>query len=235
MWRFRRFPNGAIMRINRFCAVAFGLSMMLGAQANAATYSESFDTPSLNSPPSIQYGPDTFSYNTNAVGPVVIPNFTFVGFSGIEQNGSYGVFPNATSGTQAAFLQSYLFAGSEIVWALSGLTIGNTYKLSFDAVGSLIIPAETFTVSALGATPVSYTPGSAYTTYTLSFTPSTSSGNIDFLATVLASNQASAIDSLSVTATPLPSTWLMLLSGFVGLGFFAYRGTKKNSAALAAA
>jgi hypothetical protein len=36
-------------------------------------------------------------------------------------------------------------------------------------------------------------------------------------------------------STPLPSTWLMLLSGFVGLGFFAYRGTKKNAAALAAA
>jgi len=26
----------------------------------------------------------------------------------------------------------------------------------------------------------------------------------------------------------------MLLSGFVGLGFFAYRGSKKNTAALAA-
>lgn len=36
------------------------------------------------------------------------------------------------------------------------------------------------------------------------------------------------------TATPLPSTWLMLLSGFVGLGFFAYRGTKKHAAAIAA-
>jgi hypothetical protein len=36
-------------------------------------------------------------------------------------------------------------------------------------------------------------------------------------------------------ATPLPSTWMMLLSGFVGLGFFAYRGTKKRTAALAAA
>jgi hypothetical protein len=34
--------------------------------------------------------------------------------------------------------------------------------------------------------------------------------------------------------TPLPSTWLMLLSGFVGLGFFAYRGTKRNAAAIAA-
>jgi hypothetical protein len=30
-----------------------------------------------------------------------------------------------------------------------------------------------------------------------------------------------------LVATPLPSTWLMLLSGFVGLGYFAYRGSKK--------
>jgi hypothetical protein len=39
----------------------------------------------------------------------------------------------------------------------------------------------------------------------------------------------------TTSATPLPSTWLMLLSGFVGLGFLAYRRTKKNAAALAAA
>ena len=38
----------------------------------------------------------------------------------------------------------------------------------------------------------------------------------------------------SVSATPLPSTWLMLLTGFVGFGFLAYRGTKKGSAAFAA-
>jgi hypothetical protein len=37
-----------------------------------------------------------------------------------------------------------------------------------------------------------------------------------------------------LTATPLPSTWTMLIAGFVGLAFFAYRGTKKNAAALAA-
>lgn len=44
-------------------------------------------------------------------------------------------------------------------------------------------------------------------------------------------------DSLTVnslTVTPLPSTWLMMLSGFVGLGFFAYRGRKKNAALSAA-
>ena len=35
--------------------------------------------------------------------------------------------------------------------------------------------------------------------------------------------------------TPLPSTWTMLIAGFVGLGFLAYRRTKKNTAAFAAA
>ncbi len=35
--------------------------------------------------------------------------------------------------------------------------------------------------------------------------------------------------------TPLPPTWTMLITGFLGLGFFACRGTKKNAAAPAAA
>jgi len=35
------------------------------------------------------------------------------------------------------------------------------------------------------------------------------------------------------TPTPLPPTWTMLLGGFAGLGFFAYRGTKNRSAAVA--
>ena len=38
-------------------------------------------------------------------------------------------------------------------------------------------------------------------------------------------------DNFTLTQTPLPSTWTMMLLGFVGLGFFVYRGTKKNSAA----
>jgi hypothetical protein len=36
-----------------------------------------------------------------------------------------------------------------------------------------------------------------------------------------------------IGATPLPSTWFMLLSGLVGLAFFIYRGSKRGSAALA--
>ncbi len=40
--------------------------------------------------------------------------------------------------------------------------------------------------------------------------------------------------TVGVAAAPLPSTWTMLLIGFAGLGFFAYRGTKDRSAAAAA-
>jgi hypothetical protein len=43
------------------------------------------------------------------------------------------------------------------------------------------------------------------------------------------------LDDVSLTATPLPSTWTMLIAGFLGLGFVAYRGAKKNASALATA
>ena len=42
-------------------------------------------------------------------------------------------------------------------------------------------------------------------------------------------------DPATVTATPLPSTFTMLMAGFVALGFLAYRGSRKNPAAIAAA
>jgi hypothetical protein len=60
------------------------------------------------------------------------------------------------------------------------------------------------------------------------------SGSIDpFFTTTATGGQFEF--SPGVSATPLPSTWVMLLGGFVGLGFFAYRGSMKDSSALAAA
>ena len=195
--------------------------------ARAVIISASFETPALNSP-GIQYGPDEFSYNTNATGAVVIPGFAFNGFSGIINNGSAGVFPDTTFGTQAAFLQGYVGSGSEIVWSISGLTPG-TYTLSFNEVGSLIVPAETFSVSAFGSSPVSFTPGSSYTTQTLSFVASASSGDIDFVGVAVNGNQASAIDNLIVAPVPEPSTWAMMILGFAGVGFMAYRRRNKTT------
>jgi hypothetical protein len=42
-----------------------------------------------------------------------------------------------------------------------------------------------------------------------------------------------ALGSFEVAPTPLPSTWFMLLSGLLGLGYFAYCGTKKIAVATA--
>ncbi len=47
-------------------------------------------------------------------------------------------------------------------------------------------------------------------------------GNVSFAPTFLPS-------------TPLPSSWLMLFSGLLVLGYFAYRGSKKSGPAIAAA
>lgn len=51
---------------------------------------------------------------------------------------------------------------------------------------------------------------------------------------LLAVDSSGDFAQFSSSATPLPSTWLMLLSGFIGFGFLAYRGTK-NCIALATA
>lgn len=41
-------------------------------------------------------------------------------------------------------------------------------------------------------------------------------------------------ETTSIAETPLPSAWTMLLAGFIGFGFLAYRGTKKSTALAAA-
>lgn len=44
-----------------------------------------------------------------------------------------------------------------------------------------------------------------------------------------------SIESLGPVATPLPSTWTMLIAGFAGLGYLAFRSTRKSSGAPAMA
>jgi len=51
-----------------------------------------------------------------------------------------------------------------------------------------------------------------------------------------ASTPAFEVDNIaSTSAVPEPATWAMMLIGFAGIGFVAYRRTKKSAAALAAA
>jgi len=45
---------------------------------------------------------------------------------------------------------------------------------------------------------------------------------------------AGEAEVVSSTVTPLPPTWIMLLTGFAGVGFFYYRARKKNGGLAAA-
>ena len=63
-----------------------------------------------------------------------------------------------------------------------------------------------------------------------------STNTLQFVGTVPADNTA-FLDEVSVTTvtpTPLPATWTMMLIGFFGFSFFAFRGMKNRSVALAA-
>jgi hypothetical protein len=89
-----------------------------------------------------------------------------------------------------------------------------------------------------GATLV-WTSGTIAPTGTPVFLASGYSGLVTQVDVVSTSPQYFVMDDVTynanLSATPLPSTWTMLIAGFIGLGFFASRRTKKGSAAIAAA
>jgi hypothetical protein len=168
-----------------------------------------------------------------------IPGWTNGGFSGQFQPGSFfgnfAYFNSVPDGFTVAYAN-----GGLISQTLGTTTVaGDTYTLQV-AVGlrsdgnfspsivSLILGSNTFV--ATGSIP---TAGN-WSIYTATGTAS-------------ASGQAIAIDlfstgggqgdydnvQLSASATPLPSTWMMLLAGFVGLGFLAFGKSKRGDVAVA--
>jgi hypothetical protein len=212
-------------------AALLGATLVSASTASAAVIrTASFETPILNAG-GIQYGPDeAATYNTNAVGPVVIPNFTFSGFSGIIKNGASGVFPDTSFGTQAAFLQSYNGTGSTISWAINGLTVGQTYTLSFYdvAASAAIAPGENFTVSAFGSAALPYTPIASYRMDSFDFVASSSSGSIDFTGlTIPTGNFATAIDNIQISTIPEPVTLSLFGIGLAGAAAMRRRRTKQ--------
>jgi hypothetical protein len=125
---------------------------------------------------------------------------------------------------------------------VGGLTVGKSYQLSFYWAGAELSNRTGYqTIQLTGslggdpfATPVydntnpAGTPGSfsGWSLQTFDFTANSASEVLSFLA--VGSPAANLppfalLDGVSLTAVPEPSTWAMMLAGFGGLGFAAFR------------
>jgi hypothetical protein len=140
------------------------------------------------------------------------------------------------SGTYAAQIAGFSLAPDTLSQTVSD-TAGQAYDLSFSRFIGDGDPTVSMTVTWGGATIFSeLNPGAANSNVYQTFSFGVVGTGSDTLVFTTANDPSfTYLDDVSLTATPLPPTWTMLIAGFVGLGFFAYRGTKKNGTPSAAA
>ena len=119
-----------------------------------------------------------------------------------------------------------------------------TYTLTFDLAGNVVGPAygdpnpKTTDIS-LGSwnkdITLNYNDPLASYSYTFYTTGGSLAFSMEQNGNANIGNLLDNVTLSTVSTTPLPSTWTMLIAGFVGLGFLAFRGTKKGAVAIAAA
>jgi PEP-CTERM motif len=115
-----------------------------------------------------------------------------------------------------------------------------TYTLAFDLGGNAVGDVSKTTIVSLGSFSRSITLASNDPLQQFSFSFTTSGGNLSFADLAGGfGNVGNILDNVSlesaapepnvnlVSAVPEPSAWAMLLLGFAGIGFMAYRGKSK--------
>ena len=218
-------------------ASAFAISA-LNQPADAMT-ATSFETPVVSN--GYEYSSNSpFAGPNGNFGPTTADGVTFYGMSGIQANGSAWGFTTAPDGNQTAFLQSYSGEPDSpgyITFTSDSLTAGLTYDLLFDVESR---PQQDgglpYTVTANGNSTIFGTPSTlAWTQEILVFDAIAGSNSFEIAINPLANpgDNSIGVDAISITATPLPSTWTLLIAGFAGLAFFAYRRNKGSPVCLA--
>jgi hypothetical protein len=107
------------------------------------------------------------------------------------------------------------------IQSIKSLALG-TYTVTFELSGNQRgFPQQTTTV-AIGNQSFTITPtDNAYHLETLTFVDA--SGQLSFTDSGPSNQQGNLLDDVVVTAVPEPSTWAMMILGFLGLGLVTYR------------
>lgn len=122
-------------------------------------------------------------------------------------------------------------------------TVGQTYQVSFLIAGnpdgpppskSLVVFGTDFNTSfpfPLGSNSRS---SMGWTAESFTFVASGNSETITFGSNLVNNSTAygPALDLVNISAVPEISTWIMMLLGFAGIGFFAHRRSQKLAAAI---
>jgi hypothetical protein len=177
--------------------------------------------------PSVDYsgaGPQTFGPGITWTSSYSNANFGWTGYYGFVGNGFWSGTPMAGTNSPTAFM-NYTFSTpisaflSEVNWAPGYSNGANIFMSAFDSSNALI---ETFQFANGSSNLVS--PG-----YYGFQEDSSSIARIEFSGGYIGDRNISIS-----SAVPEPSTWAMLILGFAGVGFMAYR-RRNNTAMLRAA
>jgi choice-of-anchor C domain-containing protein len=200
--------------------------VLIAASANA--------TPFVNG--SFESGADPGSFIALNGGDSSIDGWTVgEGANSVDYIGSYW---SASDGTRSIDLNG-LVPGS--ISQTFDVVSGQAYRVSFDLAGNpaggpqfktldstadltLFSPAP-FDVSNTNLTNM------GWINYSFLFTATSNSETLTFTSTTTGNSGNStyptafgpALDNVTIAAVPEPSTWAMMLLGFLGLGFVAYR------------
>jgi len=133
-------------------------------------------------------------------GPAVA-GVTFLGYSGVQANGSAWGFQGAPDGTQTAFVQAYNGGGGSIALAVTGLVAGASYRIGFSLArrttyGGVATVDVVFDQVALG----SFAPPSgAFTAFaTPAFTAAGASGRLVFSVPPAQGDSSAAVDRVTI-------------------------------------
>jgi choice-of-anchor C domain-containing protein len=146
--------------------------------------------------------------------------------------------PNFPTGTNGSVDLDGLSPGA-ISQDISGLTAGKTYTLTFSLSGNPDgAPATKSLDVSIGSVAndnFTYTTGAnthsnmMYTLESLTFVAG-ASNTLSFASQDTASPFGPDIGGVSIEAVPEPSTWAMMVLGFAGLGYAAFRRNSKGRA-----
>ncbi len=207
------------MKALPLATVAVAALLAVTASANAGVVITSIED-------GLAYAPSFVPATTLTFDAVTPVGFTFAG-TGAVVTGSKAGYYMAPAGDTSNYLSTNVKGGkgSETIMFGTTETRLGLYWGSVDKFNTLTFLLDGVTVGTFTGSQITSTfdkNGNSGVSAYVNF-----SGKFDEIV-LTTSQPAFEVDNIAVSAVPEPATWALMLVGFAGLGFAAYRQTKRS-------